>query len=110
MKVTCNVDCGSQPICYRKMSGDRRTLLWRFVVCCLLLSFALVAQNFPSVGGQAYYWNNRYSLGYTDWPGFWNNANTGQYNRAHSEFRRQCSGCSCNDQTRTATCAGPTTA
>lgn len=95
------------------MSGDRRTLFWRFAVCCLLLSFARVAQNFPSHDGRLFqgrdYWNSRYSLGYPDWSGFWNNNGNGrvQYNRAYSEFIGQsCGGCSCSDQT--ATCTGPT--
>ena len=75
------------------MSGDRRTLFWRFAVCCLLLSFARVAQNFPSHDGQLFqgrdYWNSRYSLGYPVWSGFWNNNGNGrvQYNRAY--FRVQ---------------------
>ena len=99
------------------MSGDRRPLSWRFVVCCLLLiSFARVAQNLPAHGGQTFlgfsYWNNRYpTLGYNDWPGFWNNNNDGrvQYNRRNSDTNGfSCGGCSCNDQTRTATCTGPT--
>ena len=97
------------------MSGDRRTLFWQYFVCCLILSFARVVQNVPSHGGQTYlgfnYWNIRYSLGYTDWPGFWNNDNDGrvQYNRANSDTNvLSCGGCSCNDETRTATCTGPT--
>ena len=97
------------------MSGDRRTLFGPYVVFCLLLSFARVAQNVPSHFGPFYlgynYWNNRYSLGYpADWPGFWNNNNDGrsQYNRANTETTvRSCGGCSCNDQTKTATCTGP---
>ena len=100
------------------MSGDRRTLFWRFVVCCLLyiLSFARVAHNLPNHGGQLFlgfnYWDNRYSLGYnTDWAGFWNNNNDGrvQYNRANSEFNGQsCGGCSCDDQTAGVSCTGST--
>lgn len=97
------------------MSWDHRFPCWRAVVCCWLLSFVRVAQNFPNHGTQQFlgfnYWNSRYSLGYTDWPGFWNNDNNGrvQYNRANSEFNGQsCGGCSCNDQTKKATCTGPT--
>ena len=96
------------------MSGDRRTLFGPFVVCCLLLCFARVAENLPTHGGQTFlgfnYWNSRYSLGYTDWSGFWNNNNDGrvQYNRANTENNQQsCGGCACNDQTKTATCTGP---
>lgn len=97
------------------MSVDRRTLFWQSVVCCLFLSFVRVAQNVPNHGGNLFlgfnYWNSRYLLGYTDWPGFWNNNNNGrvQYNRANSEFNGQpCGGCSCVDQTKTATCTGST--
>jgi len=99
------------------MSVDRRTLFWRSVVCCLLLMLVRVAQTVPFHGSNQFlgyqYWQSRYSLGYNDdWPGFWNNDNNGrvQYNRANSEFSpgRPCGGCSCIDQTKTATCTGPT--
>ena len=97
------------------MSWHLRCLCWRAVlVCCLLLSFTRIAQNVPSHISLNYlgyaYWEGRYSLGYTDWPGFWNNNNDGrrEYNRANSEFSgRSCGGCACSDENQKATCSGP---
>ena len=89
--------------------------IWRAeFVYCLLLFLAKEARTVPNHGIQTFlgyeYWNNRYTMGYTDWNGFWNNGNNGRtmYNRQNSETSGQsCGGCSCNNQERTTTCTGP---
>ena len=68
------------------------------------------------VGGQFLghnYWNDRYSLGYTDWFGFWNNYHSGrtEYKRGTSEtVGRVCSSdCRCSNDEGLVCSGNPTT-
>ena len=88
------------------------------VVCYFLLSLVRDVHNLPYHRVTNFlghdYWNDRYSLSYTEWDGFWNFGSGGrtEYNRPNSETSgNECtsSGCSCSNSDPKVTCTGSPT-